>query len=103
MIGVIVLICMIAFAGYFLGTQRGRDYVKRSRQQSALVAKARAPKRITQVGVKTPGGLACPKCGGTSFAAGRKTSTKLLFGASSMLGQAKHVRCVTCGTQFARG
>lgn len=45
----------------------------------------------------------CGKCNGTQFQPKRKTSTKLMFGVTSMLAQAKHVACVTCGTMYARG
>ncbi|MFA5882218.1 MAG: hypothetical protein WDA60_00010 [Acidimicrobiia bacterium] len=48
-------------------------------------------------------GGTCPKCGGTSFVVRRKRSTKLAFGLASMLGKAKHVECVTCGTLHKRG
>jgi hypothetical protein len=33
----------------------------------------------------------------------RRTSTKVFAGPAALLGQAKHVRCVTCGTEFDRG
>jgi hypothetical protein len=59
--------------------------------------------KISQVGQKTAAGLACPKCGGTQFKATRKTSTKLALGMASMLGQARWVTCVTCGTRYQRG
>ena len=58
--------------------------------------------RLATVGARTPAGLACPKCGGTQFKPARKTSTKVIFGAASMLGQAKWVRCVTCGERYRR-
>jgi hypothetical protein len=45
----------------------------------------------------------CPRCGGTQFKVRRRTSTKVLFGVASLLGQAKHVRCVTCGAEYDRG
>lgn len=43
-------------------------------------------RRLSEVGVRGPAGLACPRCGGTHFDAG--------------LGR---VRCVTCGARFNRG
>jgi hypothetical protein len=58
---------------------------------------------LTEVGDRTSGVLACPRCGGTQFKVQRKTSTKLAFGLSSMLGNARWVRCVTCGQRYRRG
>jgi len=61
-------------------------------------------KTLSDVATRTEDGVPkCPKCRGTQFKVGRKTSTKLLFGAASMLGQAQWVRCVTCGERYRRG
>jgi hypothetical protein len=56
--------------------------------------------RISQVGVKTTGGLACPKCGGTSFKSKRSATGKVGFG---LLAAKTRVKCETCGAQFTRG
>lgn len=44
----------------------------------------------------------CSKCGGTQFTARRKTSTKFLLGAASLIGTPHHVECETCGERFDR-
>lgn len=100
--GVIFIVAIVAVI-YFLGfTSQGkavRDWWSKGRARNRQ-------RTISQVGVKSAGtgaGLACPKCGGTQFKVRRRTSTKLAFGAMSLLGQAKHVRCVTCGTEYRRG
>ncbi len=66
------------------------------------VAKAIADRgnRISQVGVKSAGGLACPKCGGTNFTAKRSAGGKVGLG---LLAPKTRVRCVTCGANFTRG
>jgi hypothetical protein len=56
--------------------------------------------RISQVGVKSAGGLACPKCGGTNFTAKRSAGGKVGFG---LLAAKTRVKCVTCGAQYTRG
>jgi hypothetical protein len=56
--------------------------------------------RISQVGVKSAGGLACPKCGGTNFTAKRSVGGKVGLG---LLAPKTRVRCVTCGATFTRG
>lgn len=71
-------------------------------EERALVReRSRLP--LSMVGAQAGGGLACPKCGGQSFRAHRRLSTKLTFGVVSLLGNARRVRCVTCGTDYARG
>ena len=52
--------------------------------------------------IPDPHSGACPRCGGTQFKVQRKTSTKLMFGLASMLGNARWVRCVKCGTRYRR-
>jgi hypothetical protein len=103
---IIIVVFIIAAFYWFLGTDSGRNFRKQVKlAEESKGAKPKAPP-ISRVGVKNSGrgtGLACPKCGGTQFKVGRKTSTKLLLGFASLLGQAKWVRCVTCGEQFRRG
>jgi hypothetical protein len=70
---IIFLVLAIAFFFWLFLTESGQ----RVRQQSARNRAAKKPKSLSQVGEKTAAGLACPKCGGTQFKAGRKTSTKL--------------------------
>ncbi len=48
------------------------------------------------------GAPTCAKCGGTSFTPRRKTSTKVMFGALSLVAAPKHVECVTCGQLYTR-
>lgn len=94
---------------YFGFTKRGRkswsltQEVERRNRQVQRERRTADRSKLSEVGVKTPAGLACPKCGGTQFKAGRKASTKLAFGFASLLGEAQHVRCVTCGTRYLRG
>lgn len=98
-VDVLFIVLIVAFFYWRFLTPSGK-----AANASRLARKAaKDPKPLSQVGDKTGAGLACPKCGGTQFKAGRKTSTKLAFGATSMLGQAHFVRCVTCGTRYRRG
>ena len=97
---VIFVVAVLGIAYWLVFTDSGKAAMAASRRRK----EAKKPKAISQVGVKSEAaGLACPKCGGTQFKAARKTSTKLAFGAASMLGQAHFVRCVTCGTRSRRG
>ena len=57
---------------------------------------------LSTVGRPTNRGLACPKCGGTSFVPRRKTSTKVAVGVLSLAGRPHNVECVTCGTLYKR-
>lgn len=89
------------FCWWAYGTDSGRKAMAEARVKRA---QKKYPAPISAVGTKVEGaGLACPKCGGTQFKVQRKTSTKVAFGMASMLGNAKHVRCVTCGTRYLRG
>lgn len=56
--------------------------------------------KISKVGVKGQTGLACPKCGGTSFKAKRSAGGKLGLG---LLAPKTRVKCATCGAQYTRG
>jgi hypothetical protein len=97
-----VALIAVAWIGLMIwryGTASGKAFGARAEEMKA----DRKPQPISAVGTETAAGLACPKCGGTQFKVQRKLSTKLAFGAASMLGQARHVRCVTCGTQYQRG
>lgn len=98
-VDVVFLVAIVSFLCWRFFTPNGHAFGVTAMERR----KARQPKPISSVGEKTAAGLACPKCGGTQFKTGRKTSTKLTFGASSMLGQAHFVRCVTCGTRYRRG
>jgi DNA-directed RNA polymerase subunit RPC12/RpoP len=57
-------------------------------------------RKISKVGVQSQGGLACPKCGGTSFKAKRSAGGKMGLG---LLAPKTRVKCVTCGAQYTRG
>lgn len=102
----VVVVAVLAVAiGWYLIRSGAFGEMGRSWKEGRAVGRERRvkPSKISEVGEQTAAGLACPKCGGTQFKAGRKTSTKLAFGATSMLGQAHFVRCVTCGTRYRRG
>lgn len=102
MVGTIVVWVAVGLLVLWLfGTESGRTWAGNAR----LARARKRPSTISSVGTHADGGggLACPKCGGTQFKAGRRAGTKVAFGAMSLLGQAKHVRCVTCGTQYIRG
>lgn len=62
---------------------------------------------ISNVGQRTTGGLACPKCGGTQFKAKRSAKGKAIGAvagvAGAMLAPKSRVRCVTCKTEYVRG
>lgn len=57
-------------------------------------------KKLSNVGDRTAGVLACPRCGGTSFKAKRSAKGKLGMG---ILAPKTRVKCVTCGEVFKRG
>ena len=109
MFAVMAAIFLGGYGAYFTLTTRGRSSWALTRELARRNRHIEAERRIadrskiSDVGVKTPAGLACPKCGGTQFKAGRKASTKVAFGVASLLGEAQHVRCVTCGTRYMRG
>jgi hypothetical protein len=75
----------------------------RGRPVSSRAAAPSRSRNLSVVGDRSSGALACPRCRGTQFKVRRRTSTKVLFGVASLLGQAKHVRCVTCGSEYDRG
>lgn len=66
-----------------------------------------ATRRISKAGNKTDAGLACPKCGGTSFKAKRSMTAKTVgvvtFGVGAALAPKSRVKCETCGKVFLRG
>ena len=66
-----------------------------------------ATRRISKAGKRTDAGLACPKCGGTSFkakrSAGAKTLGVLTVGVGAALAPKSRVKCETCGKVFLRG
>lgn len=98
-----VVVCAIG-AGLLL-TKPGQELVASFSSGRQAGRERREPPKISQAGVHGEGGagLACPVCGGGEFKVARKVSTKLMFGAASLLGQARYVRCVTCGTRYRRG
>jgi hypothetical protein len=59
-----------------------------------------ANQTLSATGVRTVGGLACPRCGGTNFTAKRSADGVLLGGVFAPKSQ---VKCVTCGKIFKRG
>jgi DNA-directed RNA polymerase subunit RPC12/RpoP len=59
-----------------------------------------AGKKLSAVGTKTSGGLACPNCGSTSFESKRSAGGKL---AGGLLAPKTRVKCVACGVEFVRG
>lgn len=64
-------------------------------------------KKLSSVGTKTEGGLACPKCGGMQFTAKRSKKGKIIgfttLGVGGLVAPKSQVKCVTCGTMFKRG
>jgi hypothetical protein len=66
-----------------------------------------ARQRLSAVGSTVPGGIACPKCGGTQFTAKRSNTSKALgfatVGVGALLAPKSQVKCVACGTMFKRG
>lgn len=73
------------------------------------------PDAISKVGTQTAAGLACPNCGGTQFEAKRSFGAKAravalapfvtpaVAAAGLYLAPKSRVRCITCGTEYARG
>ena len=57
-------------------------------------------KKLSKAGDRSGGGLACPKCGGTSFRAKRSMKGKMTAGVAA---PKSRVKCETCGEQFKRG
>ena len=69
---------------------------------------------LSEVGDRSHGVLACPKCGGTQFKAKRSLGKKLVTGALALptagaalavgaLGKKTRVKCETCSTEYLRG
>lgn len=58
------------------------------------------PKKISKVGDRSSGVLACPKCGGTGFKAKRSLMGKVALG---VLAPKTRVKCTTCGKEYDRG
>lgn len=62
---------------------------------------------ISQVGDRTAGGLACPRCGGSQFTAKRSNTGKVIgfttLGVGGLIAPKSQVKCVTCGAMFKRG
>ena len=63
--------------------------------------------KISEVGDRGQGVLACPVCGGTSFKAKRSAGAKiglgLTIGLGALLAPKTRVKCETCGTEYLRG
>lgn len=105
-----VLLVWVGVLVWRYGTSSGRRFheqgvtMKAARfPQPASAVRRDGPARLSEVGERTAAGLACPICGGTQWKAHRTLGTKLAFGLASMLGNARRVRCVTCGTDYVRG
>jgi uncharacterized C2H2 Zn-finger protein len=64
-------------------------------------------RRLSAVGAKTEGGIACPRCGGTQFTAKRSNTGKAVgfatLGVGGLIAPKSQVKCVTCGMKFKRG
>jgi hypothetical protein len=75
----------------------------------ASMPKSRPTKKqkISAVGAKPGGDLACPKCGGAQFKTRRsalhRTTIITTVGVSGLLKSGSQVRCTTCGTIYKRG
>lgn len=86
----------------------GRVYMDASTSSARVVAssderyegKRRHRQNLRDVGTSTDSGVACPRCGGTSFTAKRSAKGKLLVG---VLAPKTRVKCVACGMMFLRG
>jgi hypothetical protein len=97
---------------------RKRSLANQQARQKQVAARkaASAPVPISQIGIRTGGGLACPRCGGTNFKARRSTKGRAgivgatlltggLLGTAAGAGLTKQawVTCITCGSLFGRG
>lgn len=106
---------------------RRQLFITRAEAQSGGRASVNAPyippQRLSDVGVRTAGGLACPNCGGTSFKLKRSIGQKVgfaggaaatvltagavlpTFGAAGVaaVARASRVVCIPCGKTFVRG
>lgn len=71
---------------------------RKARRAQTRAMKAQANRPLSEIGVRGPAGLACPKCSGTQFTVGRPTAG--IYGAT---GRRTKVSCVTCGTVYNRG
>ena len=70
---------------------------------SAPATRPKTIKNPPKKAVPKPGGVpTCPKCGSTQFETRRKTSTKVMFGFSSLAGRPHWVECTICGARFKR-
>lgn len=85
--------------------ERRRREIQEHRQKKAD-AELRSSK-ISDVGDRSSGVLACPKCGGTQFKAKRSAKSKALLiptvGVGALLAPKSKVRCETCGSEYVRG
>lgn len=54
---------------------------------------------LAKAGTQTAGGLACPKCGSTSFCPHRSLKGKVMLG---LLAPKSRVECVACRKEFKR-
>lgn len=75
-------------------------------QPAASYSGSGGRKTLSQVGNRTDGGVACPKCGGTQFTAKRSKKAKvglLPLAILIPLAPKSQVQCVACGTMFKRG
>ena len=92
-----------------LSGREPRGKAQREKAERRLAAASpgdRVRAEISQVGDRTPAGLACPKCGGTNFKAKRSRGAKILLAPIPIAIAAapkSRVKCVTCGTEYQRG
>jgi len=83
-----------------VNSTHGTPLKKQGRWAKAVEEGRMRGKPISQAGTRTESGLACPRCGGTSFKSKRSAAGKVGFG---LLAPKTQVRCETCGMTFKRG
>jgi len=112
----VVFFLLVAVVYTWVGRQPPLTAAQKAQQAAfnqALAARFAGSKKLSRVGVNTTGGLACPRCGGTSFTARRSTKRRAVIAASvvvppgplgfgAFLGK-NQVECVTCGHKYKRG
>ncbi len=112
----VVFFLLVAVVYTWVGLQPPLTAAQKAQQAAfnqALATRFAGSKKLSRVGVNTTGGLACPRCGGTSFTARRSTKRRAVIAASvfvppgplgfgAFLGK-NQVECVTCGHKYKRG
>jgi hypothetical protein len=111
MVTVVVVLVVVVFAVAVVAEIRKQSRMD-PEERAAYTAQIRAQRgtrtqRISEVGTQVPGGLACPKCGGTQFKARRSNTKRVTLAATAAIAtpltRQTQVQCVTCGTKFKRG